>query len=76
MLPILDLLHNVEADPHHSDEDTRLIGTPEQIMERLEERMAIGVRHFILRFMDFPFTDQALRFASEVAPKLRRKLGS
>jgi len=34
------------------------------------------VRHFILRFMDFPHTDQALRFASEIAPRLRRKLGS
>jgi alkanesulfonate monooxygenase SsuD/methylene tetrahydromethanopterin reductase-like flavin-dependent oxidoreductase (luciferase family) len=61
---------------HHSTDDTRLVGTPEQIMERLEERMEIGVRHVILRFLDFPFTDQALRFAAEVAPKLRRKLGS
>ena len=52
-------------------EDTRLVGTPEQIAERLEERMEIGVRHFILRFLDFPHTDQALRFAAEVAPRLR-----
>jgi alkanesulfonate monooxygenase SsuD/methylene tetrahydromethanopterin reductase-like flavin-dependent oxidoreductase (luciferase family) len=61
---------------HHSTEDTRLIGTPEQIAEKLEERMDIGVRHFILRFMDFPHTDQALRFANEVAPRLRRRHGS
>jgi alkanesulfonate monooxygenase SsuD/methylene tetrahydromethanopterin reductase-like flavin-dependent oxidoreductase (luciferase family) len=61
---------------HHSTDDTRLVGTPEQISERLEERMEIGVRHFILRFLDFPHTDQALRFASEVAPRLRRKLGT
>jgi alkanesulfonate monooxygenase SsuD/methylene tetrahydromethanopterin reductase-like flavin-dependent oxidoreductase (luciferase family) len=60
---------------HHSTEDVRLVGTPEQILARLEERMEIGVRHFILRFLDFPYTDQALRFAAEVAPKLRRKLG-
>ena len=60
---------------HHSTEDTRLVGTPEQIAERLEERMEIGVRHVILRFLDFPHTDQALRFAAEVAPRLRRKLG-
>jgi alkanesulfonate monooxygenase SsuD/methylene tetrahydromethanopterin reductase-like flavin-dependent oxidoreductase (luciferase family) len=61
---------------HHSTDDTRLVGTPEQISERLEERMEIGVRHFILRFLDFPHTDQALRFAAEVAPRLRRKLGT
>jgi alkanesulfonate monooxygenase SsuD/methylene tetrahydromethanopterin reductase-like flavin-dependent oxidoreductase (luciferase family) len=60
---------------HHSTEDTQLVGTPEQILAKLEERMEIGVRHFILRFLDFPYTDQALRFATEVAPKLRRKLG-
>jgi alkanesulfonate monooxygenase SsuD/methylene tetrahydromethanopterin reductase-like flavin-dependent oxidoreductase (luciferase family) len=61
---------------HHSADETRLVGTPEQIAEKLEERMEIGVRHFILRFMDFPHTDQALRFVSEVAPRLRRRLGS
>ena len=57
---------------HHSHEDTRLVGTPEQIRERLEERMEIGVRHFILRFLDFPSTDQALRFAAEVAQSCAR----
>ena len=55
---------------------TRLVGTPEQIVAKLEERMDIGVRHFILRFLDFPRTDQALRFATEIAPKLRRRHGS
>jgi alkanesulfonate monooxygenase SsuD/methylene tetrahydromethanopterin reductase-like flavin-dependent oxidoreductase (luciferase family) len=61
---------------HHSTDATRLVGTPEQILERLEERMHLGVRHFILRFMDFPQTDQALRFATEIAPKLRRRHGT
>jgi alkanesulfonate monooxygenase SsuD/methylene tetrahydromethanopterin reductase-like flavin-dependent oxidoreductase (luciferase family) len=61
---------------HHSDEDSRLVGTPEQITAKLEERMDLGVRHFILRFMDFPQTDQALRFTTEIAPRLRRRHGS
>ena len=29
------------------------------------------MRHFILRFLDFPRTEGALRFAAEVAPRLR-----
>ncbi|MCC6177576.1 MAG: LLM class flavin-dependent oxidoreductase [Chloroflexi bacterium] len=56
----------------HATPETRLVGTPEQIAERLEERIDIGVRHVILRFMDFPRTEQALRFMAEVAPRLRR----
>lgn len=60
---------------HHASEDTRLVGTPEQVAAKLEERIDLGVRHLILRFMDFPATDQALRFSSEIAPKLRRRLG-
>jgi len=61
---------------HHSTEDNRLVGTPEQVIEKLEARMAIGVRHIIVRFMDFPQTDMALRFATEVAPALRRRHGN
>ncbi|MCC7367153.1 MAG: LLM class flavin-dependent oxidoreductase [Chloroflexi bacterium] len=61
---------------HHSTEETRLVGTPEQVYAKLEERLDAGVRHFILRFMDFPQTDQALRFAAEIAPKLRARHGS
>jgi alkanesulfonate monooxygenase SsuD/methylene tetrahydromethanopterin reductase-like flavin-dependent oxidoreductase (luciferase family) len=57
----------------HSSPDTQLVGTPEQIQAKLEERIDIGVRHLILRFLDFPATDQALRFAAEVAPRLQRK---
>jgi alkanesulfonate monooxygenase SsuD/methylene tetrahydromethanopterin reductase-like flavin-dependent oxidoreductase (luciferase family) len=61
---------------HHTSEAGRLVGTPEQVLAKLEERMDAGVRHFIVRFMDFPHTDQALRFAAEIAPKLRARHGS
>src|SRR5919205_2075202 len=57
---------------HHTTADNRLVGTPEQICAWLEERIEIGVRHLILRFLDFPNTDQAVRFAAEVAPRLRQ----
>jgi alkanesulfonate monooxygenase SsuD/methylene tetrahydromethanopterin reductase-like flavin-dependent oxidoreductase (luciferase family) len=56
----------------HTPEHGRLIGTPEQIAERLAEYVDLGVRHFILRFLDFPNADQALRFAAEVAPHVSR----
>jgi len=55
----------------HTASDAALVGTPEQIAGRLEEYVAVGVRHFIVRFLDFPRTEGALRFAAEVAPRLR-----
>jgi alkanesulfonate monooxygenase SsuD/methylene tetrahydromethanopterin reductase-like flavin-dependent oxidoreductase (luciferase family) len=48
-----------------------LIGTPEQVTARLQEYVEVGVRHFILRFSDFPSPAGALRFAAEVAPKVQ-----
>lgn len=60
---------------HHATEETRLVGTPEQVLARLEERIDLGVRYVILRFLDFPSTEQALRFAAELAPRLRRAAG-
>ena len=47
------------------------MGTPEQVTARLQEYVDLGVRHFMLRFLDFPSTEGALRFAAEVAPRLR-----
>jgi alkanesulfonate monooxygenase SsuD/methylene tetrahydromethanopterin reductase-like flavin-dependent oxidoreductase (luciferase family) len=54
----------------NSSKDGVLIGTPEQIVERMAEYIAVGVRHFILRFADFPRPDMALRFIAELAPRL------
>ncbi|HEX2037407.1 MAG TPA: LLM class flavin-dependent oxidoreductase [Chloroflexota bacterium] len=55
----------------HMPPANALVGTPEQIRERLEAFVALGVRHFMLRFLDFPSPEGALRFAAEVAPRLR-----
>lgn len=48
-----------------------IIGTPETVAERLQAFVDVGVRDFILRFADFPRQDGVLRFAREVAPKLK-----
>jgi len=48
-----------------------LAGTPDQIADRLRQYVTLGVRHFILRFLDFPSPEGALLFASEVAPRFR-----
>ena len=54
----------------HGGQSGALVGTPERFVERLQEYVALGVRHFILRFLDFPSAEGALRFAAEVMPKL------
>jgi len=45
-----------------------LIGTPERIIQRLEEYTALGVSHFMLWFMDFPSMDGVRLFARTVLP--------
>ena len=61
-----------EASPlyQHGPQDA-VVGTPEQVAERLQGFIDVGVRDFILRFADFPRTDGLLRFAREIAPRLR-----
>jgi alkanesulfonate monooxygenase SsuD/methylene tetrahydromethanopterin reductase-like flavin-dependent oxidoreductase (luciferase family) len=56
---------------HHTGTEGTLVGTPETVAARLQAYVDVGVRHFILRFLDFPAPDGALRFAAEVAPRLR-----
>ncbi|MGH2458765.1 MAG: LLM class flavin-dependent oxidoreductase, partial [Chloroflexota bacterium] len=52
--------------------NSAIIGTPEQVTEKLAAFVEAGVRDFILRFADFPRLDGARRFAREIAPKLER----
>jgi len=60
-----------EAAPLYAHERSAIVGTPEQVRERLQGFVDVGVRDFILRFADFPRLDGARRFAEAVAPKLR-----
>jgi alkanesulfonate monooxygenase SsuD/methylene tetrahydromethanopterin reductase-like flavin-dependent oxidoreductase (luciferase family) len=52
-------------------EDGAIYGTPEQLVEKFQERAAAGCEHFQLRFADFPSTEGVARFGIEVLPKVR-----
>jgi alkanesulfonate monooxygenase SsuD/methylene tetrahydromethanopterin reductase-like flavin-dependent oxidoreductase (luciferase family) len=47
-------------------------GTPDMIAEELGRFVDLGVKHFQLRFLDFPASDGLERFIDEVLPRLRR----
>ncbi len=55
--------------PHNKN--GAIIGTPEQVTEKVQAFVDVGVRDLILRFADFPRLEGARRFEREVAPKLR-----
>jgi alkanesulfonate monooxygenase SsuD/methylene tetrahydromethanopterin reductase-like flavin-dependent oxidoreductase (luciferase family) len=62
----------VERNPlYQRAPDSAIVGTPHQVAERLQAFVDVGVRDFILRFADFPRLDGALRFAREIAPRIR-----
>jgi len=46
-----------------------IIGSPDEVAEKLLEYTELGVEHFILRFVDFPKTDGAKLFAEKVVPQ-------
>ena len=48
-----------------------LVGSPEAVLSQVQEYVAVGVRHFLLWFLDFPSLDGMRLFAEQVAPRLR-----
>ena len=60
-----------EASPFHGSGRGSVVGTPDQVVERVQGMVDAGVRDFILRFADFPRLDGALLFAREVVPRVR-----
>lgn len=46
-----------------------LIGTPDEVVARIEEYRALGISHFMLWFMDFPRMDGIRLFAETVLPQ-------
>ena len=53
------------------DPGTSVVGTPDEVATHLQRFVNLGVKHFILRFADFPKTDGARLFADEVIPRFR-----
>ena len=56
-----------EASPHKSDP---IVGTPEQVAERVQAYVDAGVQYVIVRAIDFPSTEGIELFAQEVMPRL------
>ena len=51
--------------------DSHLVGTPDEVEERLRSYTDRGVSHFLLWFMDAPETEGLELFATQVAARFR-----
>ncbi|HUX87424.1 MAG TPA: LLM class flavin-dependent oxidoreductase, partial [Chloroflexota bacterium] len=76
--PRLDLVEFLQtSDPQHdwrlpaSFEGRALVGTPDEVVDRIRQYQALGVSHFMLWFLDFPSTAGLRLFAEKVLPALR-----
>jgi len=54
-----------------SYEERVLVGTPDEIVDRLRQYQNLGVSHFMLWFLDFPSTRGIELFAEKVLPVVR-----
>lgn len=59
------------GEPAESYTAGNLVGTPEQIAERIQGYLDLGASYFILWFRDFPDTASLELFASKVIPEFR-----
>jgi alkanesulfonate monooxygenase SsuD/methylene tetrahydromethanopterin reductase-like flavin-dependent oxidoreductase (luciferase family) len=57
-----------ERNPLNSP--TAIVGTPDQVADRLQSFIDLGVEYFVLRFADFPNTVGIELFMEQVMPRL------
>ncbi|MDR5693664.1 MAG: LLM class flavin-dependent oxidoreductase [Armatimonadota bacterium] len=60
------------GSPFTRDRIGAIVGDPDEVTKALEQFVALGVEHFILRFVDFPDPAGAKLFAKEVIPRFRQ----
>lgn len=60
----------VERRDPRRPEVYRIAGTPDEIARELNGFIAVGVKHFMLKFADFPARDMLELFMDEVVPRL------
>jgi alkanesulfonate monooxygenase SsuD/methylene tetrahydromethanopterin reductase-like flavin-dependent oxidoreductase (luciferase family) len=60
------------GSPFTRDRVGAVVGDPDEVSKALEQFVALGVEHFILRFVDFPDPAGAKLFAKEVIPRFRQ----
>ncbi len=58
-----------EASPYYNS--TCIAGTPDQVAEKLQPFVDLGVQVMVVRMLDFPHTEGLERFAQEIMPRLR-----
>lgn len=62
----------VERRDPRRPEVYRIAGTPDEIAREMNEFIGAGVKHFMLKFSDFPALDGLRLFMDEVVPRLDR----
>ncbi len=60
----------IDASPYEQADP--VYGTPEQVAEKLQAYVDLGVEYIIVRLLDFPKTDGIQMFAEEVMPLMQR----
>ncbi len=58
-----------KRSPFVDDAGNNFTGTPDEVAAQLERYTRQGVKHFVIRFADFPDTKSASMFCDEVIPR-------
>ena len=66
---------SMRREPMDSWREGNLVGTPEQVVERIQQYLAMGCTGFYPWCSDYPETETVRLFAEQVAPEVRRLTG-